>query len=117
MKKIDTRIQRTFLKKLRHNLRNPMNSVLGFSELLIEESEKLGIKSICNQLAEIQSSGYDIIKFIDKIFSDEKIGNQNSLIINEIIHDLESQALFTFSGILPVSSYYKSPIASELFVI
>ena len=97
MKKIDTRIQRTFLKKLRHNLRNPMNSVLGFSELLIEESEKLGIKSICTQLAEIQSSGYDIIKFIDKIFSDEKIGTLNSLIIKEIIHDLEVEIKYNVS--------------------
>ena len=100
MKKIDTRIQRTFLKKLRHNLRNPMNSVLGFSELLIEESEKLGIKSIFNQLAEIQSSGYDIIKFIDKIFSDEKIGTQNSLIINEIIHDLEVEIKIYLGSII-----------------
>ena len=64
MKKIDKRTKITFIKKLRHNIRNPMNSVIGFSELLNEESENLGIKSIIDQLEEIQSSGYKIVNYI-----------------------------------------------------
>ena len=40
MKEVNIRIKKTFFKKLRHNLRNPINAVLGFSELLTEEFQK-----------------------------------------------------------------------------
>ena len=45
MKEVNIRTKKTFFKKLRHNLRNPINAVLGFSELLTEEFQKNGIQN------------------------------------------------------------------------
>ena len=66
MKEVNIRIKKTFFKKLRHNLRNPINAVLGFSELLTEEFQKNGIHKGMSHLVSIQETGHDIIKKIDK---------------------------------------------------
>ena len=77
MKEVNNRIKKTFFKKLRHNLRNPINAVLGFSELLTEEFQKNGIQKGMNHLVSIQETGHDIIKKIDKIFNNERLETTN----------------------------------------
>ncbi len=90
MKEVNIRIKKTFFKKLRHNLRNPINAVLGFSELLTEEFQKNGIHKGMNHLVSIQETGHDIIKQIDKIFNNERLETTNIGEINKIGSEIKS---------------------------
>ena len=36
---LDKRTEKAFLGKVRHNLKNPVNAILGYSEMLIEDCE------------------------------------------------------------------------------
>ena len=40
---MDKRTKDAYLGKARHNLKNPINAILGYSEMLIEECEDEGI--------------------------------------------------------------------------
>ena len=90
MKEVNIRTKKTFFKKLRHNLRNPINAVLGFSELLTEEFQKNGIHKDMNHLVSIQETGHDIIKQIDKIFNNERLETTNIGEINKIGSEIKS---------------------------
>ena len=90
MKEVNIRIKKTFFKKLRHNLRNPINAVLGFSELLTEEFQKNGIYKGMNHLESIQETGHDIIKQIDIIFNNERLETTNIGEINKIGSEIKS---------------------------
>ena len=90
MKEVNIRTKKTFFKKLRHNLRNPINAVLGFSELLTEEFQKNGIHKGMSHLVSIQETGHDIIKQIDKIFNNERLETTNIGEINKIGSEIKS---------------------------
>ena len=45
------------ISKARHNLKNPVNAILGFSEMLIEDCEDEGFEDILPELKKIHDSG------------------------------------------------------------
>ena len=61
------------VSKARHNLKNPVNAILGFSEMLIEDCEDEGYDSIIPDLEKIHNAGKDILKIIEDSFSDSKL--------------------------------------------
>ena len=48
------------ISKARHNLKNPVNAILGFSEMLIEDCEDEGYNSIIPDLEKIHNAGKDL---------------------------------------------------------
>ena len=61
------------VSKARHNLKNPVNAILGFSEMLIEDCEDEGYDSIIPDLEKIHNAGKDILKIIEDSFSDSNL--------------------------------------------
>ena len=61
------------ISKARHNLKNPVNAILGFSEMLIEDCEDEGFDTILPDLKKIHDSGTEILKIIEESLSDSKI--------------------------------------------
>ena len=62
-----------FLASMSHELRTPLNAVIGYSELLIEESEAKGQKDGLGDLEIIRSSGKHILALINDILDLAKI--------------------------------------------
>ena len=79
---MDKRTEKIYLGKARHNLKNPINAILGYSEMLIEDCEDLKIDHLIPDLEKIYNSGKDILKIIEDNFVDEKLNSKNSSISN-----------------------------------
>ena len=61
------------ISKARHNLKNPVNAILGFSEMLIEDCEDEGFEDILSDLKKIHDSGKEILKIIEDSLSDSNV--------------------------------------------
>ena len=61
------------ISKARHNLKNPVNAILGFSEMLIEDCEDEGLDAILPDLKKIHDSGTEILKIIEESLSDSNV--------------------------------------------
>ena len=61
------------ISKARHNLKNPVNAILGFSEMLIEDCEDEGFDTILPDLKKIHDSGTEILKIIEESLSDSNL--------------------------------------------
>ena len=61
------------ISKARHNLKNPVNAILGFSEMLIEDCEDEGFEDILPDLKKIHDSGKEILKIIEESLSDSNV--------------------------------------------
>jgi len=53
--------------RLRHDLRTPVNAILGYSEMLIEDAETAGGKSALDDLKRIHAAGEKLLAVIDDI--------------------------------------------------
>ena len=62
-----------FLANMSHELRTPMNAIIGYSEMLIEESEDTGEKWMQSDLQKILSSAKHLLQLINDILDLSKI--------------------------------------------
>ena len=78
---MDKRTQNAFLGKARHNLKNPVNAILGYSEMLIEDCEDEGFISLIPDIRKLNQAGNDILSSIEEIFSDKALAEseQNTI--------------------------------------
>ena len=77
---MDKRTQNAFLGKARHNLKNPVNAILGYSEMLIEDCEDEGFISLIPDIKKLNQAGNDILSSIEEIFSDKALAeSENSI--------------------------------------
>jgi len=53
------------MAQLRHDLRTPINQILGYSELLQEEAEEAGHESYVSDLGKIQLAARNLLKLVD----------------------------------------------------
>jgi len=53
--------------RLRHELRTPVNHILGYAELLIEEVEDLGREDRVETLEEVRAAGRRALDLVDRI--------------------------------------------------
>ena len=62
-----------FLANMSHELRTPMNAILGYSEMLIEESEDLGQEDFIPDLQKINQAGNHLLSLINDVLDLSKI--------------------------------------------
>ena len=77
---MDKRTQNAFLGKARHNLKNPVNAILGYSEMLIEDCEDEGFISLIPDIKKLNQAGNDILSSIEEIFSDKALADSENSI-------------------------------------
>jgi len=62
-----------FLANMSHELRTPMNAIIGYSEMIMEESEDLGQLEFIPDLKRIQGAGKHLLDLINDILDLSKI--------------------------------------------
>jgi len=77
---MDKRTKNAFLGKARHNLKNPVNAILGYSEMLIEDCEDEGFISLIPDIRKLNQAGNDILSSIEEIFSDKALADSENSI-------------------------------------
>ena len=77
---MDNRTEKAFLGKARHNLKNPVNAILGYSEMLIEDCEDEGLDHLISDIDKLNQAGSEILKSIEEIFNDKALSDPNKSI-------------------------------------
>ena len=78
---MDKRIKEAYIGKARHNLKNPINAILGYSEMLIEDCEDEGISSPISDLNKLYQAGQEILEIIEQNFDDKALENPNNTLV------------------------------------
>jgi len=63
----------TSLSNIRHNLRTPLNQILGYSEMLQEEAEDLGLEPYVPDLQKIHAAGSQLLSLINDNVSSARV--------------------------------------------
>ncbi len=69
---LDTHDKQSLLAHLRHELRTPMNAIIGYSEMLLEELEDDNSNQGITELENIHFNGKKIITIINNLLSSER---------------------------------------------
>ncbi len=70
----DARISReAFIATKRHDLRTPINAIIGYSELLLEEGEELGLAAAEDDLDRVRQAGYSLLAKVNSLLDASKI--------------------------------------------
>ena len=109
---MDSRKEKIYLGKARHNLKNPINAILGYSEMLIEDCEDLNLKSIIRDLEKIHESGKNILKIIENNFKDESLNLKDSS-INSIAKNTQIHIRTPLNTIIGYSEIIIEDLNSE----
>ena len=84
-----------FLAKMSHELKNPLNAVIGYSELLIENSEEMTIQKR-QDLGSIRNSGHRLLELIDTLLELSRLEAGKAKLHSEefdLTHFIEHMAL------------------------
>jgi signal transduction histidine kinase len=67
------RAQRAFLAHMRHELRTPMNAILGYSEILLEDAAERGLEAFIPDLQKIHTAGNQLLTLVNDMLTPEKL--------------------------------------------
>ncbi len=71
---LDSDAQRAFLANLRHELRTPINGIIGYSEILLEDlEEQRGSQQFISDLKNIRECGTQLLWLVNTILDPEKL--------------------------------------------
>ncbi len=95
-----------FLAKMNHQLRTPLNAVIGYSEILLEDAEANGEESQIPDLQRINSAGRHLLSLVTDVLDVGKIVSEDvelimsPLNLGNFIDDVEStcRSLITING-------------------
>ena len=77
---MDKRTEKAFLGKARHNLKNPVNAILGYSEMLIEDCEDVELDHLIPDINKLNQAGNEILISIEEIFNDKALSDPDKSI-------------------------------------
>jgi DNA-binding response OmpR family regulator len=76
---------------LRHALRTPLNHIIGYSELLLEEAKERGLEDLIADLRNIHTAGNELLALINDILDSERVQSADSTLdLSSPLRDDES---------------------------
>ena len=85
---MNKRTESAYLAKARHNLKNPVNAILGYSEMLIEDCEDENLNALVSDLVKLNKAGNDVLDAIDDNFDENNLSENNKSIM-DVARDTE----------------------------
>lgn len=70
---------RAFVAHMRHELRTPINAILGYSEMLLEDMQAAGAQERCADLRRIHAAGAQLLSLVNDILDPIKVEAQAGL--------------------------------------
>jgi DNA-binding response OmpR family regulator len=70
------RVARASLAYVRHELKTPINAIIGYSEMLLEDAQEEGDAAAAADLTRIRSCGGEILKLVDSILDSGRIAEE-----------------------------------------
>lgn len=67
------RTKRALLANMRHELRTPINAIIGYSEMLLEDVELLGRDDFVSDLQRIHTAGKRLLAILDEILDSTRV--------------------------------------------
>ena len=91
-----------FLANMSHELRTPMNAIIGYSEILLEESEEDGETAMASDLQKILVSAKHLLQLINDILDLSKIeaGQMNVFLEPVDIFDMAEEVVSTIQPLV-----------------
>src|ERR1700686_1085599 len=80
-------LERGLLAHLRHELRTPVNHILGYSELLIEDASQRHLEAFIPVFQKIQSGGHKLLESIQATLA-EKAGSAQEVDLEALNENL-----------------------------
>ena len=62
--------------RISHELRTPMNHIIGYSELLIEDADDQSLPGLSQEIRRVRALGQELLAIINDTFSTLKVGSQ-----------------------------------------
>lgn len=88
----EARTHRALLAKLRHDLRTPINAIIGYSEILMEDAEDGGDALLLPDLNQIHAAGKELLDRVNVILADVSVSSgQQDTDIEALAADLQYQ--------------------------
>ena len=89
------RTKRVLLANMRHDLHTPVNAIIGYSEMLIEETTDLDLLDFIPDLQKMLKSGHHLLTLIDTFLDSSKQAGENIAFSNDsaaiqMRHDLRT---------------------------
>ena len=106
LEKINTELN-VFARTVAHDLKNPLNGVIGYGELLLNEFEHLSHREIKEHLKTVIYSGYKMVNIIDALLLLSKASQQEDIethplemsgLINEVLKNRLFLLIKEFGG-------------------
>lgn len=80
--------RQTFLANIRHDLRTPLNAVIGYSDILLEDCEVEDPLTLVPDLQKILEAGHQILETIGTVLQSEKILADETVEIEEYVRQI-----------------------------
>ena len=81
------------LAKLRHDLRTPINHILGYSELVAEELADDGITSVAGDLEKIRNAAQQLLSMVGENLSEEGFARLRDGIVSPLYPDVDRRSV------------------------
>lgn len=69
----EKRTRKAFLSHMKHEVCTPINAIIGYSEILLEDAEELGQQNFIMDLRNINNGGKRLLSLVNDLFDPEKI--------------------------------------------
>lgn len=84
-----------FYAKLSHELRSPLNAILGYASLAIEDAEAGELADIPQDLRKIRGAGQNLLALIDNLLqlAEDRTGRETAARVPFLLHDVLAQVI------------------------
>jgi adenylate cyclase len=89
---------------LRHELRTPLNAIIGYSEMLLEDSEDSGLSDLAPDLRQVLTAGRQLLDIVNDLLDAQKLASDDvAFNLEALIANLDYQARTPLNGIIGYS--------------
>jgi adenylate cyclase len=70
------RLRQAVLAHVRHELRTPINAIIGYSEMLLEDAEEAGDREAAGDLRRIGEAGHTLLETVTALLHPDRVGDR-----------------------------------------